>query len=184
MDSKIEKINKIDVATRLTNQAISMFFHKEDVISIHIIVSAANEILTKLMEKRNIFSVLGCNSICINEKFRKEWIRGRKSKYNFFKHADKDANEEIEFNPKVNWIYILENIDFMELLNIPMSKEMTFFKLWLLVAKRDIFVENEKVDKFLNEYQCKGEDFFEVYDDAIKLESIDFSSFGKLIIPF
>ncbi|HNW25678.1 MAG TPA: hypothetical protein PLG15_02090 [Candidatus Gastranaerophilaceae bacterium] len=54
MYSKIEKINKLDIASSLTNQAIRMFFHKDNPISTHVIVSAANEILINLIKKNGL----------------------------------------------------------------------------------------------------------------------------------
>ncbi len=161
--------NKLDIAIKLTNQAIKMFFHKEDDISIHVLVSAANEILTKLLEKHNLKSSLGVNSVLIKQEHRKEWINGRRNVYNFSKHADKDIDESISFNSEFNWYLILENINFLQLLQIRRSNEMIYFNMWLWKTQRNIFVDNPKADEFMQKQTIREDDFFKCFDEGIKI---------------
>jgi hypothetical protein len=169
MDNEIKTYTKLDVAINLTNQAIRMFFHREDEISIHVLVSAANEILTKLMKKQNLVSILGHESIMIKPEYRKEWINARKKVYNFSKHADKDIYETIEFNPKFNWYLIFENINFLQLLQVRRSNEMVYFTMWLWRTQRKLFIDNPKADEFIKNLSIIDEDFYIYFDEGIKI---------------
>lgn len=172
MDNEIKTYTKLDVAINLTNQAIRMFFHKEDELSIHVIVSAANEILTKMMKKQNLVSVLGTESIVINSKYKKEWINARKRVYNFSKHADRDINETIKFRPKFNWYLILENINFLQWLQIRRSNEMIFFSMWVCKTQNNIFVDNPRINEFMQNQSITNEDFFNCFDEGLKIIDI------------
>ncbi len=169
MDNEIKTYTKLDVAINLTNQAIRMFFHREDEISIHVIVSAANEILTKLMKKQKLKSILGHESIMIKPEYRKEWINGRKRVYNFSKHADKDIDATIEFKPKFNWYLIFENINFLQWMQIKRSNEMVYFTMWLWRTQRNLFINNPKADEFMQNLSITDEDFYTCFEEGIKI---------------
>ncbi len=184
MKNKNKTYTKLDIAIKLTNQAIKMFFHKEDDISIHLLVSAANEIFTKLIDKHNLKSILGANSILIKQEYRKEWINGRKKVYNFSKHADKDIDGIIRFNPNFNWYLIFENINFLQLLKIKRSNEMIYFNMWLWKAQRKIFIDNPKIDEFMQNQTITNEDFFTCFDEGIKIiDNLRSDKLQTLFIP-
>lgn len=182
INMKIE-YNKLDIVAHLMNQSIKMFFHKEDAISIHLLASAANEILTTILKTNKIKSVLGCNSIIIKDEYRKDWIKGRKSAYNFFKHADKDTDKSIAFDKRLNLLLLLENINFLLLLKQKLSREETFFTIWILVTKRNYLTENEKFDKFIKQIDIMEKDFFDLYDDAIENYNFENIAISNLLIP-
>ena len=175
--------NKLDVINHLMNQAIKMFFHQEDAISIHLLVSAANEILTAMLKAKKIKTALGCNSIMIRDEYRKEWIRGRKAAYNFFKHADKDTYKSFAFNDNFNILLMVENINFLLLLKNKLTKEETYFLLWMLGTNQKYLTENKKFDTLIRQTSILEQDFFDVYDYA--MENIDLEHFANatLLIP-
>ena len=181
MNDIMQNFNKIDIVNNLINQSIRMFFHKEDDISIHLLVSAANEILTTLMKKQKLTSFLGCNSVLIKDEHRKEWIKARRKIYNFSKHADKDSEETVSFNPKLNWLLILENIHFMKLLNLPFSKEIIYFLMWLWTTQERILKENIKAREFIASQDIFEKDFFDVFDTVMEEKNIDLTPFQNLI---
>ena len=79
-----------------------MLFHKEDPVSIHVLVCSANNILHALMKKNEKLILFGYNGflskVYIKKEFQKEFNAKRHDAYNFFKHADKDCEKTIEFN--------------------------------------------------------------------------------------
>ena len=163
------KLNKKDVAIRHTNQAIKMFFHKEDPVPTLVIVCAANYILHDLAIKNNIPILLGYNGIfqkiLIKQEFQQIVNTRRSEIYNFFKHAKKDFDKMIEFNPDLIWYYILENIIIIKQLDCDFSKEMGYFVFWLTLAKRNLFVKNQYL--------------FELYDDFINNNKIKLEVYQK-----
>lgn len=139
MYDELKQISKIDAAFNLTNQAIKMFFHKDDPISSHVVISAANEILTTLIKKQGLKTILGINSLLIRPEAQKEYIAIRRKSYNFFKHANRDLSDFIDFNPNYNSYLLFENLNFLNKLEVKLTREMLFFKLWNILYNPDIF---------------------------------------------
>ena len=176
-------LNKKEVATRHTNQAIKMFFHKEDPVPTLVIVCAANYILHDLAIKNNIPILLGYNGIfqkiLIKQEFQQIVNTRRSEIYNFFKHAKKDFDKMIEFNPDLIWYYILENIIIIKQLDCDFSKEMGYFVFWLTLAKRNLFVKNQYYDNYIKNFNISVKDLFELYDDFINNDKIKLEVYQK-----
>lgn len=120
------KITKPEIAEIELNSAITAFFREENPIIIHVLISAAHEIIRKLVSTSKISSVikdsilLNLNESALNSlvplKLRKsdlqyKWNYIVNKAYNFMKHADKDADEELEFNPNISVLLILDTLD-------------------------------------------------------------------------
>lgn len=85
--------------------------------------------------------------------------------YNFFKHADKDCEKTIEFNPGLSNYFLLENIIFINQLGLKCTKEMLYFNFWLYSTKRKLFKRNKNLDELIMQYNYKEEDFYENFDE-------------------
>lgn len=179
-------LDKKEIALRHTNQAIKMFFHKEDPVSTLVVVSAANHILHTLVSKKGFPILLGYQGfftkILIKEEYQKEFNKKRNEAYNFFKHADKDYDKIINFNPDLIWYFLLENIVFIKQLDYDFSKEMGYFIFWLTFSKRNLFVKNQYYDNYISNFSILPEDFFDLYDDFVNNDTVKlelFQSFKK-----
>ena len=181
--NNIEKVNKIDAAIRLTNQAIKMFFHKEDTVSIHLLINAANEILSTILKKKGVKTQLGVNSILIKNEMRKDWIKRRREEYNFFKHANNDADKTLDFNVSFNKFFLLENINFIHLLEIPLSKEMTFFTFWLINQNPNILERSEFLDSELKKLNMSSEELFKLFDEVMESDKTKLNAIKKIFQP-
>lgn len=177
MYDEIKKISKINAALSLTTQAAKMFFHKDDPVSTHVVISAANEILTTLIKKRGFKTILGINSLLIRPEAKKEYIEIRRKSYNFFKHANKDASDFIDFNPNYNSYLLFENLNFLNKLEVKLTKEVLFFKLWHILYQPDIFYFNEKYQKEIERINMSASDFFDMFDETMKDEKFDLTIF-------
>lgn len=175
--------NKLDVVMHLTNQAIKMFFHREDRIGIHLLASASNEILTTILKSKKIKSVLGCNSIMIKDEYRKEWIKGRKAAYNFFKHADRDIYKSFSFDDRLNILLIVENINFLLLLKQKLTKEEKYFLSWMFISNHKYLTENKIYNLLIKQIDILEQDFFDMFDYAMENLDLESSSISNLLIP-
>ena len=166
-------LDKKDVVVRELNQAIRMFFHNEDPICIHLLVCSANNILHSLMNANKQPILLGYNGLLqkiyikkeFQEEFRKEFEMKRHDFYNFFKHAKKDVNKIIDFNPNLNIYFMFENLIFIKQLNIQFTKEMQYFYFWLYVSHRRFFIKNEEFDNEILKYEFKDSEGYEYFDE-------------------
>src|SRR5688572_4863539 len=95
------QVCKLDAARRQLETAITLYFNDGDPISLHTLAGAAYDVLR------------GVNRARGGEPMIKDWVREsfqpdyRKTvdkalneAQNFFKHADRDANDVLEYDPE------------------------------------------------------------------------------------
>jgi hypothetical protein len=95
------RLTKIEVARRQFHAAIEMWFADGDPVAIHTLTSAAHEIVAALCRKKGIPDHL-FDSDLVRPELRGKWNAAMRAPQNFFKHADKDPNDEIDFAPSAN----------------------------------------------------------------------------------
>lgn len=99
------QINKIDAVLRQLETAVELWFNEKDHVSIHTLASAAYQILYDL-NKHHKGPLMMPDSNIVAPNMRKEWRKAFKAWPNFLKHADKDPDNTIQFNPETN-IFLL-----------------------------------------------------------------------------
>jgi hypothetical protein len=100
------KIGKMEAARRQARAAVEMWFAGGDPVAIHTLVAAAHEILYDLCKSRGLNDQL-FDSPAIKPGYRKRWTTILRTYPNFFKHADRDPDDVLEFNPAINEIRLL-----------------------------------------------------------------------------
>ena len=94
-------ISKIDAAKRQLHTAIELWFRDGDPVSIHTLVSAAQEILLPIAKAKKTF--LGVfDTIYIVPGKEEEYFAWMRIHQNFFKHGSIDPDETIMFNPEAD----------------------------------------------------------------------------------
>jgi hypothetical protein len=90
-------IRKLEAARRQLETAIALFFESGDPVSIHTLASAAYDVIDNVNQSR------GGKGMFVKRRYTQ--LPGRPSRsllnsaQNFFKHADEDPEEEMEFFP-------------------------------------------------------------------------------------
>ena len=69
----------------------------------------------------------------------------------------------------------------MKLLNLPFSREIIFFILWLWTTQKRIFKENIKAQEFIATQNIFEKDFFDIFDLVMENENIDLTPFQDII---
>jgi hypothetical protein len=98
--SKI-KISKLDAARRQLDTAIGLWFRDDDPVSIHTLAAASHQIIHDICEKHGVPDLL-LNGGSIKPERRQQIIRSLKEPMTFFKHANRDPHNVIDFNPDVS----------------------------------------------------------------------------------
>lgn len=115
-----ERINKLDAACRQLNTAISLWFNDGDTVSVHTLTCSAHQIVHDINQQRSnrdlISERLIYDSLKIKDEYRREANRLLKDPYNFFKHADKDASDTVEFKASLTEFFIMFTILGLEIL--------------------------------------------------------------------
>jgi hypothetical protein len=136
-------INKLDAARRQLQTAITLWFTDGDPVSTHALAFAAYEIIHTVSKKRDRRDLL-FDSDLIKDEYRSEFNKALKRHANFFKHADRDADSVIEFDPTLSEWFVLFAILGLELLGDRKSTEEVAFVRWLHIHRPDILTPQGK----------------------------------------
>jgi len=115
----IEKtFSKIEVACQQLDTAIKLWFKEENPISIHTLVCSAHQIISDVIHHQSRNDPL-FDSIYIKNGFKKIAKTHFHKYYNLFKHANKDPETYIKFNPTSNEYFISCSIFALEVVDHP-----------------------------------------------------------------
>jgi hypothetical protein len=144
---KILKLTKIDVVKKHLETAIRLYFDYSDPISIHSLTCAAHGILSDLNKKDKRGPMI-VSDILIADKYKKEWNYRLRRPQNFFKHADRDSIESIDFDPEITQYFIFDAVLKYHELAGEIPNYFAIFKSWFMAKNLEIFIMSEK-DKAL-----------------------------------
>lgn len=167
-------ISKLDAVKRQLETAIHLYFLSRDPVAIHTLASAAHKIITDLNKHRG-------GSPTLNEKMlstrvkpgcEKEAYRLLHNAENFFKHADKDPEGTIKFNPDASEVILWEScIKYTELTG-EQTPTMQTMNGWFLLSHPEVFnFENwikERITSSAPFAQSLGKETF--YKEFMKLK--------------
>jgi hypothetical protein len=137
------RISKCDAAKRQFRTAIRLWFDNGEPVAIHTLAFAAYEVLHSICLKRdpNHKPILLFDSPLIEEDRRSEWNRLMRKEANFFKHADRDGDSVIEFNPEVSLFFIFFAAVARDDCGEPESDEESAFIVWLKISRPKMISE-------------------------------------------
>ncbi len=102
-------LSKLDAARRQLETAIILYFQEGDIVAVHTLACAAHEILETLNRKQGGKPTLKQSwENDIKPEYVKKFYRRLNAAKNFFKHADRDANQSIRFSPFESEVVILD----------------------------------------------------------------------------
>ncbi|RXJ89714.1 hypothetical protein CRV01_07520 [Arcobacter sp. CECT 8983] len=170
----ITTINKLTAAINQLNTSIYMFFERKDDISIHTIVGATNEILRTLVkvQEKDISNTMLENNHT-KRMSKKEVFTFINAFKNFFKHADKDHDKTINFDPIMNHYHIIDSVILLSRLGHKHTPETLTFLMWFDSKYPELFKWN--ID-FLNnkpQYLILDSNEFELFKHFIELSYKD-----------
>ncbi|MBS0246811.1 MAG: hypothetical protein JSR61_09330 [Proteobacteria bacterium] len=140
--SSVMKINKAQAASAQLRTAIRLWFSGDDPISAHALSFAAYEVFHVVSKKRDKYRRdLLFDSDWIKDEYRSDWNILLKKEAYFFKHADRDPEGEIEFDPEKTWAFILFAIVGRGLAGEPQSDEESMFIWWLQIQKPHLLTD-------------------------------------------
>lgn len=140
------KLSKFDAAERQLIQAINLFLEEGDQISVHTLIEAANQILRDMGEDHGAKSFVR-NHRRIPDERKKDFYKALSKAKNFFKHADKDKDEILDFDPATNHLSLLEGAALHTQIKKGVIPEVLVFELWFFSEYPGFF----KFDKCFNE---------------------------------
>src|SRR6266852_3470274 len=134
-------LNKLEVARRQLETAIQMYFNGGDPLSTHSLATAALEVLSGLNNARKgspMLSDLESSGAIRPDKLElaRRVFRGAQ---NFFKHADKDPEGVLDFNPEATAFYLHDAVEKYRELSKENPPIVRVFALWFRVQWTEVF---------------------------------------------
>ena len=81
-----------------------------------------------------------------NEEYRKEMHQAITQYENFFKHADKDPDDLIEFKPDLTQLFLLDAIETYQNLTGEITHTLKAFRIWYLCNNPNVIKEEVRTD--------------------------------------
>ncbi|SRR6266508_744311 len=143
-DSRIT-ISKLDGALRQLETAITLWFHDGDPFSIQTLAASASQVLCDVNNHRKGQPLLLDPSL-IKPEYQKEYHKALKACPNFLKHADKDPEASIAFNPTLNMILLFEAVmDFTAITKQRRTQIFDCMFYWIFIHNPKFF-QSEQAD--------------------------------------
>jgi len=146
------KLSKLEAARRQLESAITLYFNGGDPVSTHTLATACLEILCDLNTFRKGSPLASDIDTIPPEHRQKVRVAFRKAQ-NFFKHADEDPNEVLDFNPESTTFFMVDAVEKFRELSGENPPVIRVFALWCRVhwsvVFRNIPKENEPYLKLL-----------------------------------
>lgn len=151
-------ISKLDAAKRQLDVAINLFFKNGDPVSIHALTAAAYDVLVSLSKAEGIYSVLKDTELYVKKGHEKEYFAILNKPQNFFKHADKDSKEILEFNPEATSLFLLDAVRLYTKLTNEKQNNMIVYANWFSLMYPNLLKDEYKKECELRRAQLNPED--------------------------
>jgi hypothetical protein len=143
-----QTIDKLEAACRRLNTAISLWFNDGGAVSIHVLACSAYQIVHDINRRQGGTDLL-YDSLIYKDEYRREVTNYLKRHYNFFKHADSDRVETIEFDPIMTEGFIMFTLAGLELLGCSPDEVRGAFNIYYSLRNPHLLTEKGKA-KFID----------------------------------
>lgn len=138
---KALQISKLDVAKRQIETAIRLYFFAGDPVSLHTLTAAAYNVVRDVNTKRGGDPMLFKDQIFdyIKPEYEKMLRKKINEAENFFKHADRDHEATLEFNPDQTEIMMLDVCIQYYKLTGESPPLFVAFRMWFMANNQALF---------------------------------------------
>ena len=135
-----ETLTKLQAAERQLRVAIRLFFERRDLVAVHTLGAAAQEVLRDLGRPRGIKSIVKENAL-IRPGYKKKVMTTLNEAQNFFKHAGRDPDEQLKFYYEATQFFLLDAALLYFQFTRRQFPEVTGLIAWSVVKFPNILVE-------------------------------------------
>lgn len=161
------QLNKREVIKDQIEAAIKLFATYEHHVAVHSLASASKQIL-KDISKKNDGDFSFNLEVWAKPEHIKEYRAHMNAAANFFKHADKDSDEEFDFNEECNDLLLLTCImGFREVVETP-TPIMCAFIGWFTALKPEFLKDGTFKSFVMSQRQASGGIEFMHREDQVK----------------
>ncbi len=133
-------LNKVEVAQRQIDVAIRMYFQHGDEVSIHTLAASGRNVLIDLCRRKGLEPPMLLDTMVktfIKHEHQKAVREKAREAENFFKHADRDPENEYDFPVGSTAFKLFEGVEAFQALTGTVTPEMKVFRAWWLIQNND-----------------------------------------------
>lgn len=141
------KVDKEQVAVSQLNTAIWLLFNGMDIVSAYALASASSTVFCDLLHEFGEKAWFDDRIQCYPEKTKKDAINALRLVQNFFKHADRNPNDELEFEEAdVDEALIFATLEYVSLIRTKktsqkeLTTEMAIFQMWYFAKAPEVLL--------------------------------------------
>lgn len=135
-----EIVTKLEVAERQLRVAVRLFFEDRDIVSVHTLASAAQEVLIGIGKRGDITSIFKDSPLIRPEK-KEEMARLFNEAQNFFKHGSSDPGAQLKFYYGITPFYIFDAANLYIQITGKTLNEIAVFQVWFAARFPDLLSE-------------------------------------------
>ena len=135
-----ETLTKLEAAERQLRVSIRLLFERRDLVAVHTLAAAAQEVLRDLGRPLGFKSIFKGSEI-IRPEYRKEFDQLFNRAQNFLKHADRDRDDELKFYYEATKFYLLDAALLYNHITGRQFPEITGLFVWFSVKFPDLLVD-------------------------------------------
>lgn len=138
---KLLTISKLDAAKSQLETVIRMYFNSGDPVSMHTLAAAGYNVIRDINEKRGGKPMVVKDQIFEHVKPEHHKLLREKMNEaeNFFKHADRDHDASLDFNPDSTEFLILDACDKYAELTGELPPMFQIYRSWIMITHQEIF---------------------------------------------
>jgi hypothetical protein len=131
---------KLDAIRAQLSAAIEMFFTSENIVATHTLAAAAYNALKDIAKHEGAEHPFLKNEYLqsLTGEERTRTIKLLNEPENFFKHADRDPNAAIQFNPELTELFLVDACAYFRGTNLERPKHCDALKIWAGKTKDEI----------------------------------------------
>lgn len=164
-----EPITKLEAAERQMNEAIRLFFERRDIVAVHTLAAASDQVLSDLCVAKGIESPLRHDAYFIREEAHEKWFGVLKRAENFFKHADRKPGGTLDFDTEQTMWFLFDATCLHWRLTNDLTHEATFFLCWIFLREPDLLRDCPFKQSLMN------------LSDSTNVTADDFDFFARLV---
>jgi hypothetical protein len=134
-------ISKLEAAREQIRTAILVWFNEGSPVAVHTLVAAAHEIVHALYVKKGLVDLL-LDSDLVKPQSRSYWRGKVREDANFFKHADRDPDALLEFDPFVNEAHLVFTLLGLRRMGEVLGVEEDIFMRWEALHRPELMSED------------------------------------------
>lgn len=145
------KVSKLDAARRQLETVIRLYFFHCDPVSIHTLTAAAYNVIHDITARRGAEPMLVKDTMLeyVRPEHRKEFLGKISEAENFFKHADRDYEATLDFNPQMSELLIIDACSQYEKLTGEHPPLFVIYRGWFMANYPDVFIFPEELKRTL-----------------------------------